>query len=118
MAVPALGDTIVSPLELAEGRIGSVQVPLDADSARVVLAVSALGDGEHDPEDREWERTGHYTYSAHVQTLPDEEDDDPDGGCACDVGDPDRPRAMALLGLLSLLALVAARRGRRGAPRG
>lgn len=70
-----------------DGTHGEGAVPLDAGCAQVVLAISALSDGSHDPEDQDWDRDYPWTLSAEARTPPAEEDPDAEGGgCGCASG--------------------------------
>lgn len=60
----------------------TVDIPLDALTGRVVLAVAALSDGVHDPEDADWDTDATYTYDAEVTAAPVEETAPEGCGCA------------------------------------
>lgn len=108
LLVPADGAATVVPIALAGDRIGESGDVDFAPYASVVLAVTLLGDGAHDPEDHEWTNAaGGFEYSIEVRAADGGADGGPDadadagelftsGGsasaCSCRaVGDGRRP---------------------------
>jgi hypothetical protein len=112
LAIPAEGASTEFPVEMNDGASGSVRVPLDDGWERIVLAVAALSDGTHDPEDGDWYLDYTYSYGASVvdaepaaDTGMVDEPDDETCGCESTQGGA----YMALLGLLAAGGLAVLR---------
>ncbi len=115
LAVPGTGPATARPFTMADGVRGAALVPLEADIARVVLAVASLSDGTHDPEDADRDRDHTYRYAASLVEAASADDtgqeDETMGGCAC--GTPrSTPRAGSLLAPLVALGAAGRRRHR------
>ena len=78
LLVPASGPAVVQPIPLTGDRAGTSADVDPAPYAKIVLAVTDLGDGVHDPEDEDWSFVdGKFTYSIALHAAPD---GDPDAG--------------------------------------
>lgn len=97
---------------MIDGSTGSVRVPLDDGWERIVLAVAALSDGTHDPEDGDWYLDYTYRYGASVVDAEPTEDtglvDPDDEPCGCE--STRGGTWMAMLRLLPAGGLVVCRR--------
>jgi hypothetical protein len=85
LLVPADGPAVVQPIALTDDNAGASGDVDPAPYAKIVLAVTDLGDGVHDPEDQEWSTlhgTFHYSIEAHAA-----DDGAPDAGADADAGD-------------------------------
>jgi MYXO-CTERM domain-containing protein len=114
LALQAEGPAVEIPLLMEDGSHGSARVPLEEGIEAVVLAIAALSDGQHDPEDGDVYRDYSYGFSASVvDPLPgadtgDGGDVEPTG-CACSSAHT-RGALPPMLGLLGLLGLALSRR--------